>query len=388
MLTGEWTVETKEYQAMTEIFADFVAKEVMSNEATLKCFTQGDRNLIVKLYQWVKEAIKKLGMSNADRESYKALKKMETLLGKALEAGRGGVSLEEVEKGVRLSKEAEAKEKTAEKSTGKLAVARYHIEKTVGGKDVVVIEENILEGVSKSKWEDAVKDAISKFKPAIPISGRLIKVNADTVNEYLNSKYTSGIKKSDKVKYVDKMKAANQLDEIILATTNYVNEDLKHERKDNIKEFARGEVLMSIGNNKYKAEVIIGFTSGNNMVLYDIVNLTETAFSLRKKKVESPERQVSLIQEKQPSTPIITEKADLSSENAKKVEKTSTNIKTVRDEYIVAVNDGKGDAFGVDNVLVYAVGPLDDYKITKVVKINLNDETFLTEAREFIYERE
>ena len=142
MLNGEWSVETKEYQAMTEIFADFVADKVMNNEATLKRFTEGDRNFIIKLYQWVKEAIKKLGMSNADRESYKALRKIETLLGKALETGRGGVSLEEVEKGVRLSKESEAKEKTAEKSQdgnaqsvkfakenadGKVATARYQI---------------------------------------------------------------------------------------------------------------------------------------------------------------------------------------------------------------------------------------------------------------------
>ena len=39
---------------------------------------QSDRNFIIKLYQCVKEAIKKLGMSNADRESYKALRKMDS----------------------------------------------------------------------------------------------------------------------------------------------------------------------------------------------------------------------------------------------------------------------------------------------------------------------
>ena len=86
-----------------------------------------------------------------------------------------------------------------------------------------------------------------------------------------------------KTVYQDKFRAANNLDEIALASTNYVNEDLKHVRKDNFKEFARGDVFIKVGGNDYSAKVIIGFTNRNDMVLYDIIGFTPTAFDMKKK---------------------------------------------------------------------------------------------------------
>ena len=82
--------------------------------------------------------------------------------------------------------------------------------------------------------------------------------------------------------YKDKLTASNNLDEIVLASTNYLNEDLKHQRKDNIVEFARGEVLMQIGNNKYNAKVIVGLTKNNQMLLYDIVKFKKDIFKIKK----------------------------------------------------------------------------------------------------------
>ena len=82
--------------------------------------------------------------------------------------------------------------------------------------------------------------------------------------------------------YKDKLKTANNLDEIIIVSTNYVNEDLKHTRKDSFKEFARGDVLIRVGSNDYSAKVIVGFTKGNEMVLYDIINFTPKKFDIRK----------------------------------------------------------------------------------------------------------
>lgn len=160
--------------------------------------------------------------------------------------------------------------------------AKFSIAYTTKNVPVVVIKDNIFNGINKSDYIGVAKEKISEFKPAIAIKGRLIKVNAKTVNEYTNSDYTKNIKQYEKVKYIDKLNATGHLDEVVLASTNYVNEDLKHERKDNFKEFARGNVLMQIGNTKYKANVVVGFTTGNNMVLYDIVNIDNTTFSIKK----------------------------------------------------------------------------------------------------------
>ena len=168
---------------------------------------------------------------------------------------------------------------------------KYSLEKTTDNKAVVVIDENILDGVAKKDWVKTVKKVISeKFSNGIPIGNRLIKVNKVTKNEFANSKYTHYLKTTDGTIYADKYKSANNLDEIVLATTNYINEDLKHERKDNFKEFARGEVLLRVGNNDYKANVIVGTTKADNMVLYDIINFKTTNFDIKKEALLRTEK--------------------------------------------------------------------------------------------------
>ena len=67
--------------------------------------------------------------------------------------------------------------------------------------------------------------------------------------------------------------------------------------------------------------------------------------------------------------------------------------KTASGEYIIPVNDMKGERFGVDNVLVFAKGTYQNPKITKVIRIDFedkiyNNETNLTILREYIYEQE
>ena len=111
----------------------------------------------------------------------------------------------------------------------------------------------------------------------------MIKVNAISKSEFTNSKYSKYLKSSDGTVYADKFKSANNLDDIVLASTNYVNEDLKHQRKDKFKEFARGDVLIRVGGNDYSANVIVGFTSGKQMVLYGIINFKIADFKIKKR---------------------------------------------------------------------------------------------------------
>lgn len=161
---------------------------------------------------------------------------------------------------------------------------RYSIRYTTDNKPVAVIDKDVLDGVPKSKWVQTVKDTISnKFSEGIPISGRLIKVNSISRSEFTNSKYSKYLRSSDGTIYQDKFRSANNFDDIVLASTNYINEDLKHQRKDNFREFARGDVLIRVGKNDYSAKVIVGFTSGKQMVLYDIVNFVQTSLDIKNK---------------------------------------------------------------------------------------------------------
>ncbi len=70
--------------------------------------------------------------------------------------------------------------------------------------------------------------------------------------------------------------------------------------------------------------------------------------------------------------------------------KNKTNMfnKTVNGEQIIPVNDMVGESFGVDNVLVFAKGTYQNPTITKIIKINLTDETSIDYVRRYIYERE
>ena len=111
----------------------------------------------------------------------------------------------------------------------------------------------------------------------------VIEITGKTGKEYTRSGYSQYIEKNDGQVFDDKLRAAGNLDEAVRASTDYVNEEIKHPRKDNIKEFARGRVLMRIGQNDYNAEVVVGYTQNGEMLLYDIVNFKPDSFSVKER---------------------------------------------------------------------------------------------------------
>ena len=78
------------------------------------------------------------------------------------------------------------------------------------------------------------------------------------------------------------MRVAYHPQDIVYATTDYVNEGLKHKRKDSIVDFARGNILIDVSGRKYTAEVVIGFTKSGICELHDIVQMTPTNFDYKK----------------------------------------------------------------------------------------------------------
>ncbi len=246
--------------AIEEIVADHMGNEDFALEVAMK-----DLSLAERIKGWVSDILDRVGI-----KKYSETQRIKRLWEKACNEAK------------RTVKNADKRVGNDVKAAGN---AKYSIGYTTDNQPVTIINDNLLENVPKDRWVTEAKKAISKFKPAISVSGRFIKVNAMTVNEYTNSKYTDSLKLYEKTKYKDKMNAAGHLDEMILTSTNYVNEDLNHNRKDSIKEFARGKTLLQIGKNQYIADIIIGFTSGKNMVLYDIINLTDTNFKLNQQTV-------------------------------------------------------------------------------------------------------
>ena len=162
--------------------------------------------------------------------------------------------------------------------------ARYSIEQTDRGKPVVVIDTDILNGVPDADKKNTVRKFISQNYPnGIRVGNGVIEITGKTGREYTRSGYSRFTEKNDGQVFDDKLRAAGNLDEAVRASTDYVNEEIKHPRKDNIKEFARGRVLMRVGQNDYNAEVVVGYTKNGEMLLYDIVNFKPDSFSVKER---------------------------------------------------------------------------------------------------------
>lgn len=158
---------------------------------------------------------------------------------------------------------------------------RHSIEITEDGEPCVVIDNDVLAGVSKSRWATKIKNILSEYKSGVDLWGGVVKVNAISKNEFLNSKYSQYLKAKEKTAYKDKLLSAQNLDEILKSGKNKKIEDLKHSRNDTFKQFAHSDVLLKVGENGYTADVIIGITTQNAMVFYDIVDMRKADVKIK-----------------------------------------------------------------------------------------------------------
>ena len=163
----------------------------------------------------------------------------------------------------------------------------------------VIVDEDILKNVPKKKWNEVVKNNLKKkFPNGIKVGNQTIYLNSKSRRELTHSKDTKYLKNNDLAVLKDKYRATNNADEILQASRDYVGEKPKHVRTDNINEFANGKIQMRIGNNDYIAEVIIGTTKSNNLILYDIVRLNPSTIQTKLSKMKGA-RTVQLLQEQE-----------------------------------------------------------------------------------------
>lgn len=160
---------------------------------------------------------------------------------------------------------------------------KYKIDYTTDNRPVVVVENDFLKGVDPKDYARETKKILSGFKPGIPVKGRFVTVSRQSATEYTHSKYSKRLLEESFDTYADKMRLAKNIDEVINASTDYVNEPKKHSRTDDIKEFARGNVLFEAGENQYSADVLIAQTKDGGMKLYDVLNIEKANFKNKKK---------------------------------------------------------------------------------------------------------
>ena len=153
---------------------------------------------------------------------------------------------------------------------------QYALGWTKDGERVVRIEEDILDGVPQKDWAKTVKAALKeKYPNGITVGNNQIQITKKSRNEIVNAHDTMWLKANQPDVYADKLRAANNAGEIVQASSDYVNEGLNHERKDDIVDFARGKVNIEAGGQMYSAEVVVGTRENGDLQLYDFVRMTK-----------------------------------------------------------------------------------------------------------------
>lgn len=146
----------------------------------------------------------------------------------------------------------------------------------------VTVEEDILDGVPEREWARTVKAVLrEKFPDGITVGNSEINIGGRTGRELTWSGTSRWLRANDPVAFADKYRTANNADELLLASTDYVNEGLDHPRRDDITDFSRGKVQFRIGDRDYTADVIVAALKDGRLMLYDITHLTRTEIQNR-----------------------------------------------------------------------------------------------------------
>ncbi len=146
----------------------------------------------------------------------------------------------------------------------------------------VTVEEDILDGVPERDWARTVKAVLrEKFPDGITVGNSEINIGGRTGRELTWSGTSRWLRANDPVAFADKYRTANNADELLLASTDYVNEGLDHPRRDDITDFSRGKVQFRIGDRDYNADVIVAALKDGRLMLYDITHLTRTEIQNR-----------------------------------------------------------------------------------------------------------
>lgn len=160
---------TKLHEAQTEMYADFIANEVLSKPESVQRLVNENRNIVVRMLQWVRDAIKRIGMTKDERETYDTLRRMEKLLSNALEAGRGGLALDSVERRYQERKAQEQTQETAKEKPfrGTLAAERYSfssISNSFFGEELTVEDFESKDYKEMEGYKEYVDKCLSNMK--------------------------------------------------------------------------------------------------------------------------------------------------------------------------------------------------------------------------------
>ena len=173
---------------------------------------------------------------------------------------------------LRSAKENAAAPKTESAAEGRNI--RFSIQKDADGESYIKIDEDILNGVPREEWKTVVKQAIKERYPnGFERNGWTILNHKDGRSEFVRSKSTMALQRTNEETYADKMRMAANLDEIIQTADEVYREPANHK---NAEAFNRGKIKIVVGQNAYEADVLTAFKANDREIFYDIVDIKST----------------------------------------------------------------------------------------------------------------
>ena len=164
------------------------------------------------------------------------------------------------------------KENTDTESSG----GKYSIEEDSDGNKYVEVYEDIFANSDGETIAKTIAMVIKdKFNNLIEVHGQKFKINKTTNDEWRRSEDATSLMEKSPSVYLGKLRSVANADEVLEAANNWIGDALKHERKDKIVEFARGNINFKVGDNGYSSDILVGIGSDGSAVLYDLIDIRE-----------------------------------------------------------------------------------------------------------------
>lgn len=269
-LDTRWNYAKEQYKNMDgvdpkqELAAELAGDYLFSDQKFLDKLAQENPNAFQKAFEQIKTFCKIAGNRSKEGKQFEKVKQ--------------------------LYEEAYRKAGEAKKNATKDGGVKYSISETEDGRQVAVVDNDILKDIDTTKWDKETKkkvrqaatETLRRFKDGFEINGVEYVDNKKTRREYTKSNYSETLADKNPDAYQDKMRATDVIDDVIHVATDWTKDGkLKHKRSDFV-DFIRGKTLFQSGENAYSATVIAGITKNGKAVFYDVVDITPDNFEIKK----------------------------------------------------------------------------------------------------------
>lgn len=269
------------HDAAEEFVNDVVAKMFTTEEGITQLVDHAQKNLSAKdkktfiesvkdffndLIGKIKDLIKDAG-SNIERQKFlESKERCEQIRDNVLKAWDTAIE----------NRQRQVESVDSKENNGKLSNKFFSLQFDEDGRQYIKIDEDILKGVNDKDVIKTVRNYIKEnFPQGFEVAGYNVKNIGKGRKEFTSSKDSRWLKNNKPMLYLDKMRLARNIDEIISNVKNYKYEQIFHERKDNIKGFLRGNIFVEVGSRRYTADVVLGDSVENGLIMYDVVDMKD-----------------------------------------------------------------------------------------------------------------